>query len=597
MITLGGYNYAKAFVVLGVLCLVSADAHAFAGGTGAPDDPFQVASPQHLLLIGSDTRLLDKCYRLVADIDLAPNQPDGRVFRQAVIAPDTDSAMGFQGVPFVGRFDGEGHAIRHLTMEGGSNSHVALFGALGDGGEVIDLNIVDANIAGDKDGAYVSGLVGTNEGYITGCHVSGNVGGDYGVGAIAGRNASRGTIVRCRATGTFKGEGRMQVVGGIVGLNDGRIAKSWVRASRLRSKDSMDFLGGLVGQNFGTISACYAEGELEGGMCLGGLVAENAGFIASCHARADVHSRELSRWLGGLVGGNSGRVVNSYANGTILNAYPETSAFGGLIGLATESARTVNCFWNLEVGAMCVSDGGMGLTTSQMQNPDVYSLNGWGGDPNWVLDPLMDYPRLAWEVTAGQPIPLPVLDWFEGSGTQEDPYVISTAEQLARIGTASVLWDKVFILASDVNMAGTEWIRIGICPGTDFVGRFDGDGHAIINLAIDTGKASVVSAIGMFGHIGTGGQVRNLTLKDAVIKCGGSAQRVGILAGVNEGTVAACVTSGSVSGGDYSNCLGQLAGYNGGNIVDCSSTAIISAGRASSRVAGLTGYNRGSITP
>ena len=81
-------------------------------GTGTVEDPYLIWEIDQLTSIGSDSSLLDKHYRLVADIDLT-----GVVFSGALIAPDTDQVTdGFQGSYFTGTFDGGGHVIKNLTM-------------------------------------------------------------------------------------------------------------------------------------------------------------------------------------------------------------------------------------------------------------------------------------------------------------------------------------------------------------------------------------------------------------------------------------------------------------------------------------------------
>ena len=37
----------------------------------------------------------------------------------------------------------------------------------------------------------------------------------------------------------------------------------------------------------------------------------------------------------------------------------------------------------------------------------VCALNGWVGNPAWIIDSGNDYPRLVWEGTPGEPIPDP----------------------------------------------------------------------------------------------------------------------------------------------------------------------------------------------
>jgi hypothetical protein len=106
----------------------------------------------------------------------------------------------------------------------------------------------------------------------------------------------------------------------------------------------------------------------------------------------------------------------------------------------------------METSGLRRSVGGVGLTSVQMMDPEMLGLNGFANDPNWVLDAGRGYPRLAWEDTAGQIIPEPVIDWLAGQGTAETPYRIHTADQLSLLSQASILWDSHFVLAADINL-------------------------------------------------------------------------------------------------------------------------------------------------
>jgi len=75
------------FVIVVLLASIPAYAK-YSGGTGKPNDPYQIATVKQLVSIGSDSRLLDKCFVLVNDLDLDPNLPGSRIFSQAAIAPD-----------------------------------------------------------------------------------------------------------------------------------------------------------------------------------------------------------------------------------------------------------------------------------------------------------------------------------------------------------------------------------------------------------------------------------------------------------------------------------------------------------------------------
>ena len=79
-----------------------------------------------------------------------------------------------------------------------------------------------------------------------------------------------------------------------------------------------------------------------------------------------------------------------------------------------------------------------------------------------------------------------------------------------------------FILTADVNLTGLTFTQSPIAPDTDnvqwngfqgtkFTGIFDGNSHTISNLTI---TASTQDYIGLFGYVGSDGQIRNLGVED-----------------------------------------------------------------------------------
>ncbi|MEN6337968.1 MAG: hypothetical protein ABFE01_27250, partial [Phycisphaerales bacterium] len=118
-------------------------AHSFAGGTGEPNDPYQITTAEQLVSIGSDPNLLRKHFVLVNDIDLDPNLPGGRLFTRAVIAPidgmavfwgedptADDTVIFWGGAPFTGTLDGGGHSICNLIIVASGADYLGLFGYL-----------------------------------------------------------------------------------------------------------------------------------------------------------------------------------------------------------------------------------------------------------------------------------------------------------------------------------------------------------------------------------------------------------------------------------------------------------------------------------
>ena len=138
----------KALLSALAVCLIALPAHAkYSGGTGEPNDPYQIATAEDLMLLGETPEDYGKHFILTADIDLDPNLPGRKVFDKAVIAPDTnDATTDVQGTPFTGVFDGNGHTISHLTITG--KDYLGLFGQLASPAQVRELGAVGVNILG-----------------------------------------------------------------------------------------------------------------------------------------------------------------------------------------------------------------------------------------------------------------------------------------------------------------------------------------------------------------------------------------------------------------------------------------------------------------
>jgi hypothetical protein len=185
------------------------------------------------------------------------------------------------------------------------------------------------------------------------------------------------------------------------------------------------------------------------------------------------------------------------------------------------------------------------------------------------------------------------LGYSGGNGTSQAPYQIADANDLLELAADTGNYDKCFILTADIDLAGETFITAIIAPsasssgnfqGTAFTGTFDGDGHKITNFTIDGGSNSY---LGLFGYIGSRGQIKNLGLEDFTIN---GSVNVGGLAGYSDNSsIGNCYTSGIVSG-SYN--LGGLLGYNYyGSVNNCHSTGNVSGNSSSGYLGGLVGYN------
>ena len=192
-----------------------------------------------------------------------------------------------------------------------------------------------------------------------------------------------------------------------------------------------------------------------------------------------------------------------------------------------------------------------------------------------------------------------------GTGTADDPYQIATAEELREFAklvnggerdASAVLTDDIVLNEKiEVDENGTvtnqeelsEWTPIGsIISGDPYEGTFNGDGHTISGLYIDSSSANYQ---GLFGRVDTGGKVQNLSVSGSVSVSG--SDHVGGVVGLNLGTVINCAFSGSVKGsGIY---VGGVVGRNDGSVKNCYNTGTVTG--SGSPVGGVVGYNRGSV--
>ncbi len=185
-------------------------------------------------------------------------------------------------------------------------------------------------------------------------------------------------------------------------------------------------------------------------------------------------------------------------------------------------------------------------------------------------------------------------------GTAEDPFQISTSQQLCALHNLPELYNSHFILMQDIDMDGYIFDSAVISPntkdgsyfyGVEFSGLFDGNFHKISNLKID-GQ----DYCGLFGYIEKTAIIRNLGLENIDITCSGC--YAGGLVGYccakgdsNTVSISNCYATGLISG---DNGTGGLVGYcctnsdrSAVSISNCYATELISG---DNDTGGLVGY-------
>ena len=479
------------------------------------------------------------------------------------------------------------HTVATLT---GGDSTVCLGGLVGYNWHgTVTGSYAACDVSSGQESESVGGLTGYNGGTIVDSHASGDIRAENDstyIGGLAGN--SSGTIEGSYATVTISAGEDANDLGGLVGNNADGIITGCYSSGDVHAGDRSEDLGGLVGSNHALITSCYATGSILAGAdsCdLGGLVGDNwRSAVIACYATGDVRGGQRNQQLGGLVGNNArGTVTDCYAAAYVASGYDSS----GLGGLTTDSADgyTRRCFWDIETSGLAVSAGGKGLATALMHDANTYLGAGWdmadernnGTVDLWFMPETGGYPLLTAFSETHEPHQL------DGSGTNEDPYEIATAEDLGAMRHYSP--SACYELTADVDLSGITWT---VAPCGDFNGRFDGGGSAILNLAIDGG-----GFLGLFRSLGEDSVLQNVQIEDANIVCGDNAHTIGILAARNAGDISDCFTSGRIRASDRCTCLGGLLGRNGGEVLRSHTNVAVQARNRASGLGGLTGDNRG----
>lgn len=126
-----------------------------------------------------------------------------------------------------------------------------------------------------------------------------------------------------------------------------------------------------------------------------------------------------------------------------------------------------------------------------------------------------------------------------GSGTESDPWLISSVEDLQTLESevnnkGNAYENSYFVLTADINLGNINWTPIGnsfsdalfgLPDYRLFAGNLDGKGHTVSNISIGTESAPLKSDVfGLFGA--TGGKISNLNLNGVTIH--GTAENVNV---------------------------------------------------------------------
>lgn len=492
--------------------------------------------------------------------------------------------IGTSGAEFEGTFHGGGYTISGLYLDTTSD-YVGLFGDTINA-SISNVTVADSYFSGNQ---YVGGVIGcANDGTVTDCHntesvcVSGTecVGGVFGcafyditvakcynmgsvsgtnyVGGVVGRTSS-GTVTDCYNTGSVSGT---DDVGGIIGGgSSGAVAKNSYNTG---SVSGTYYVGDVVGSvSDSTVQNCYYLSESETDSIAG----------TSCKTDAQFESGEVAWLLNAnrtpiVWGQNLGVDVYPVLNG------PQVYATYPCLSFSNEAFASENKEHNYDETGTCTVCGDASKPTvidGVYQISNEVQLYWFAGLVNGTLT--------------------------DGSGSDKSAKAVLTADITVNRG----------VLNADGSLASTsglkDWTPIGTNDDNRYTGTFDGQGHTISGLYLDT-KSDYV---GLFGYT-YAASISNVTVADSYLS--GNQYVGGVIGFAGAGSATGCSNAGSVSGTGNSfvgGVIGHVASYTTAytTVTDCYNTGNVSGtgynvggvAGSTSRYVTLTGcYNTGSVS-
>ena len=496
------------------------------------------------------------------------------------LVDSTYNTIGRGNTAFTGTFDGDGHTIVGLQAKGG------IFGKLGSGAVVKNINIASSvftdNNTGDSVGAvaaennggsisgisgygntvkgssgYIGGLVGKNYGGISNSNDHSTViaGADTVAGGIAGVNGTKegigGTIDNVQSnsavtTGDLVGNQYAYNLGGIVGKNELSLNKyniNNVSAHGVTGKTgNTKTSGGIVGTNEGRISNAYNESIIHGSENIGAVAGQNGTQTSNSKLTelndvanaAEIIGDAGSKNVGGLVGMQEHATTNQGRN---TGAITGCTNVGGMVGynaagsylnnLENSPQATITGITN--VGGIAGVNEGVISADDQLNLVNSGKINGWenvggiAGTNSGTID------------NVNSNINLYVIDEATRDALNGNATIADSAKFFG-----GVTGENVGIITNATNRARVEAAKASYVGG--IVGKNTSEGDKAGKLLGSSNKGFVIGKNYVGGVIG----------KNEVAITGTAKDSVGI---VNSGTVIA------LAGG-----AGGIIGENSANI-------------------------------
>ena len=211
---------------------------------------------------------------------------------------------------FSGTFDGGGHSILGVSLDGDASTQGLFRMVLKDG--VVKNLTVSGTLHATGNGENIGGIAGVNYGTIENCRFDGDIRAQAAAGGIVGLNAEGAEVSGCKTSGSVAAYHR---AGGIAGENRGTLTGCENRMSVNTEYIAADQSGRNT--SFDISSLTLQEETLVDITDLGGVCGLNTSLVKDCENYGSVGYPHTGYNVGGIAGRQSGRIIGCTNAGEI----------------------------------------------------------------------------------------------------------------------------------------------------------------------------------------------------------------------------------------------------------------------------------------
>ena len=354
-------------------------------------------------------------------------------------------------------------------------------------------------------------------------------------------------------------------------------------------------INGFCSKNDGIISNCSIIASVSGGKAFNPIAASNSGTVENCSTSIRASQCQSVR---GILGSNTGSVTGCKVS------IDGSDGGAGVLADRNYSGSIEDCSAEVAFDS-CMAFYGLACqnyasfkrcTISGQITCHSAGLAFWNGVGNEGYNgEILNCTLSVTDKRTGKTLPIapsyieeaaenaPAIDTSPGTGTQSDPYKLSSAADLEKLRTDP---KSHFVLTKNIDFGGASFT-----PIPEFSGTLDGKGYTISGLDLDLTKGENYWNGAFFFKLTRNAVVKNLGLKCRLASGKDQSNGAGIAVS-NEGLIQGCTVDLTASG---CYALGGITQNNvySGKIQDCTVTL---AAQDCKYVGGIGEYQAGTVS-